>query len=129
VAYRMTPSPMTLSDLEGHFNSTLHIAHAMFVYTRTPPPVDAALIPATTPSQPMCAVETRAPLPLSVCCWLADHVTRHRPTGQPVSITGQPATPTTDSPCVTVTDTCGFNSSIDMNRKAYVACRLISTVV
>ena len=31
---------------------------------------------------------------------------------QPVSITGQLATPTTDTPCVTVTDTCGFNTSI-----------------
>jgi len=64
------------------------------------PPVKAALIPVTTPSQP-----TRAPVPLSVCSWLADtahfdHAHRHRPNGQPVSITGQPA-----SAAATVTDT------------------------
>ena len=43
------------------------------------------------------------------------------PAGQPVSITGQPATPTTDTPCVTVTDTRGFNSStIDAQRNIYL---------
>ena len=85
--------------------------------TRTPP-VEAELIPVTTPS-------TCAPVPLSVCCWLAYHAYRHPspaspPAGQPVGITGQPATPTTDIPCITVTDTCGFNSSIDVC--ARVAC-------
>jgi len=66
------------------------------------PPVEAALILVTTPSRP-----TRAPVPLSVCSWLADtahfdHAHRHRPAGQPVSITGQPA-----SAAATVTDTTG----------------------
>ena len=69
------------------------------------PPVEAALIPVTTPSQPLCAEETRASVRLSVCSWLADHVHfdhahRHRPSGQPVSITGQPA-----GAAATVTDT------------------------
>jgi len=50
----------------------------------------------------------------SAAGWLTTPtITRHRPASQPVSITGQPATPTTDTPCVTVTDTCDFNSSID----------------
>jgi len=50
----------------------------------------------------------------SAAGWLTTPtVTRHRLAGQPVSITGQPATPTTDTPCVTVTDTRGFNSSTD----------------
>jgi len=31
----------------------------------------------------------------------------------PSPVAGQPATPNTDTPCVTVRDTCGFNSSID----------------
>jgi len=64
-------------------------------------------------------------VPLSVSFWLADtvacvdhahfdHAHRHRPAGQRVSITSQPATPTTDTPCVT--DTCGFNNSIDYLR-------------
>jgi len=88
------------------------VASASIVWTRTPP-VDAALIPVTTPSQSLSAVQTRAPVPLSVCSWLADTAHRHRPACQPDSITGQPATPTTDSPYVTVTDTCGFNNSID----------------
>jgi len=40
-----------------------------------------------------------------------DHA--HRPAGQPVSITGQPATPTTGHSLRHVTYTCGFNNSID----------------
>jgi len=51
----------------------------------------------------------------SAADWLTTPtVTRHRPAGQPVSINGQPATPTTDTPCVTVTDTCDFNSIVLM---------------
>ena len=53
-------------------------------------------------------MQIRAPLPLTVCSWLADtvacvdhahfdHAHRHRPAGQPVSITGQPPTPATDN--------------------------------
>jgi len=50
-------------------------------------------------------VQTRTPVPLSVCCWLADHAHfdhahRHPPAGQPVSITDQPAIA-----AATVTDT------------------------
>ena len=84
--------------------------------TRTSP-VEAALIPVTTPSQPVCSVHTRTytaqrlllagwPRPPSPVT--GQPASRH----QPVSITGQPATPTTDTPCVTVKNTCDFNSIV-----------------
>jgi len=66
-----------------------------FVGTRKPP-VGAALVPVTMPSQP-----TRAPIPLSVCSWLADtaqfdHAHGHRPAGQPASAAAT-VTDTTDN--------------------------------
>ena len=97
----------TVAHIDGQTRPILkyRLWYVRHTITRTPP-VEAALMPVTTPS-------TLAPVPLSVCYWL---VWPHPPspvTGQPVSITSQPATPTTDTPCVTITDTCDFNSSID----------------
>ena len=73
------------------------------VITRTPP-VEAALIPVTTPSQSLCSVHRRT----STTQRLLLPGPPSPVTGQPISITGQPATV-----CVTITGTCDFNSSID----------------
>jgi len=55
-------------------------------------------MPVTTPSQPQCKL-TYLYRSASAPGWHAhfDHVHRHRPVGQPISITGQPATPTTNN--------------------------------
>jgi len=56
---------------------------AFLTQTRMPP-VEVALIPVTTPS-------TRTPVPLSICCWLADHAHCHpSPASPSVSPASQP---------------------------------------
>jgi len=46
----------------------------MCVILTTMVPVEAAVIPVTTPRQPL--GQTHAPVPVSICCWLADTVAR-----------------------------------------------------
>jgi len=51
--------------------------------------VETAVMPVTTPS-------TRAPVPLSICCWLADHAHHHPSLASPsVSPASQPRPPPT----------------------------------
>jgi len=79
-------------------------AQHSIVYTlRTLPSVEAALLPITRPSQPQCKY-AQLYRSASASVWLTPSRVSTTPTpttptvtGHPVSITGQPAKPTTDN--------------------------------
>jgi len=90
---------------------------SLLLDSRTPP-VEAALIPVTTPSQPLCAVLTRAHVPLSVCSWLAD-TDRPRPLRpRPPSPASRPAR---HRHCLCHRQPCGFNNSIEDSTQLQVS--------